>query len=100
MSQIHYQRLAWDSARTIVASIESGNWPWLAYQLGEQITPELRDHLVDSFTRLGGRPEFVANEVGIWRATLTDVLTSRPDAAAGLISLMAEARARMSMIAA
>jgi hypothetical protein len=100
MSQIHYQRLAWDSARTIVTSIEANVWPWLAYELGERVAPEMREHVVDSFVRMDGRPERFAAEVGIWRATLTDLLIGRPGAADALVELMSEVRARLVPVAA
>ncbi len=100
MSHVHHERLAWDSARTVVTAIESDYWPWLAYELGERIAPELRDHVVDSFARLNNRPEQFPAEVGIWRAVLTDVLNSRPQTSTMLADLMAEARNRMMPVAA
>lgn len=95
MSEIHYQRLAWDSARIIVAAIEADMWPWLAYQMGERIGPEYRDHLVNSFTRMSGHPDRNTTEAGLWRATLTDLLTHRPAVGTALTELMSEARAQL-----
>jgi hypothetical protein len=97
MSHVHHERLAWDSARTVVTAIEANYWPWLAYQLGERIAPELREHVVDSFVRLNNRPEQFSAEVGIWRAVLTDVLNSRPHTSEVLADLMAETRHQMQM---
>jgi hypothetical protein len=92
MSHVHHERLAWDSARTVVTAIEANYWPWLAYQLGERIAPELREHVVDSFVRLNNRPEQFSAEVGIWRAVLTDVLNTRPHTLTVLADLMTETR--------
>ena len=100
MSQIHFERLAWDSARVVLATIEAGTWPWLAYEIGERIESDLRDRVIDSFTRVSAGPERRNAEAGLWRATLTDLLIARPAVGERLVALMDEARSGIAPIAA
>ncbi len=95
MAHIQHQRMAWESARVVVAAIEAGIWPWLGHEMDERFGAGLRDRMIDSAVRIDGDPAQATAEAGLWRAVLADLLSSDPNAAAGLGTLMNEARGLM-----
>lgn len=87
---IHRPRVAWDSARVIVAAIEAGFQGWLAYELGERIDPGYHGCLLDSWQRMAEDPGLAMAEAGLWRARLEDLLNHRPEITGALVAITEE----------
>jgi hypothetical protein len=96
---LHHPRLAWDGARLIVRTLESGQpYGWLAEQLGELLGPEYRQALFESWHRIRvtDRLDAPQAEAGLWRVRLEDFLRVHPDRAMPLLAFLHEATARLT----
>ena len=87
---IHRPRVAWDSARVIVAAIEAGYQGWLAYEFGRRIDPDYYGCLLDSWQRIATDPGLAMAEAGLWRARLEDLLNQRPEVTEPLVAITHE----------
>ncbi|MGW4464092.1 hypothetical protein [Micromonospora sp. NBC_01796] len=95
---IHHPRVAWDTARVVVAAAEADEvFGWLSGEVATILGPEHRRELTDTRARLrwptGTNAEAV--EAGRWRARLQDALDVHPEAAEPLRRLATTATARL-----
>ncbi len=87
---LHRPRVAWESARVIVAAIEAGYQGWLAYEIGRRIDPDYYDSLLHSWQRIASDPALAMAEAGLWRVRLEDLLNHRPETTEALMAIVAE----------
>ncbi|MFJ6195467.1 hypothetical protein [Micromonospora sp. NPDC092111] len=90
MQVIHHPRVAWDTARLIVAAVPDDDlFAWLCAEVGELLGPGYEDSLRDTHRRLRPpvAPDNAQLEAGRWRVRLEELLRSRPEIAEPLRSL-------------
>ncbi|MFC0005691.1 hypothetical protein [Micromonospora siamensis] len=98
MQVIHHPRVAWDTARALVAAAGDDDlFRWYSGELGELLGVGSEQALHDTRDRLrrdttGGRAMV---EAGLWRVRLADALTTRPDLADPLRDLTTIATGRL-----
>jgi hypothetical protein len=94
---IHRPRLAWDSARVIVAASESdAHFVWLSDRLCTLLGAPYQRELSDTRMRLKvpAQADTADVETGRWHARLEDLLCRRPELAHPLRALVIEAQGR------
>ncbi len=94
-SVVHHARLAWDTARVVVAVADRDDERlcyWLAERLDAWCGPEYEQAFSISRTRLmyRMRPDAVEAEAGMWRVRLQELLDCRPDLRPHLRALVDE----------
>ncbi|WP_329109772.1 hypothetical protein OG792_13205 [Micromonospora sp. NBC_01699] len=95
---IHHPRVAWDTARVVVAAAETDEvFGWLTDRVATILGPEHRRELIDTRARLRWptRANAEAIEAGRWRARLQDALDDYPEAAEPLRQLATATTARL-----
>jgi hypothetical protein len=95
---IHHPRVAWDTARVLVAAAETDEvFGWLSGEVATILGPEHRRELTDTRARLQGPTQANAEavEAGRWRARLQDALDIHPEAAEPLRELASATTARL-----
>ncbi|GAA0433884.1 hypothetical protein Acor_08170 [Acrocarpospora corrugata] len=94
MDVIHPQRVAWDTARVIVAASTADVYWWLSDMVGTYLGVMYQLKLAE--TRLHMLTEDALNaESGTWRVRLQDAMAERPELVRVLIDLTREISARM-----